>query len=93
MKGNLYLNKTYGSSYIGIGSGDKSGADFTEANVVIRSWYGISFKSYDDIVRTYIDTRTGNIGTKGKFIGNLNGIADSANKLNKWFDSRVADLN
>lgn len=64
MQGNLNLH-SYGSSYIGKGSGDKSGADFTEANIVIRSWWGISFKSYDDIVRTYIDTRTGNIGTKG----------------------------
>lgn len=64
MQGNLYLH-SHGSSYIGRGSGDKSGADFTEANIVIRSWWGISFKSYDDIVRTYIDTRTGNIGTKG----------------------------
>lgn len=64
MQGNLYLH-SYGTSYIGIGSGDKSGADFTEANIVIRSWWGISFKSYDNIVRTYIDTRTGNIGTKG----------------------------
>lgn len=64
MLGNLNLC-SIGSSYIGKGSGDKSGADFTEANIVIRSWWGISFKSYDDIVRTYIDTRTGNIGTKG----------------------------
>lgn len=64
MQGNLYLH-SYGTSYIGKGSGDKSGADFTEANIVIRSWWGISFKSHDDIVRTYIDTRTGNIGTKG----------------------------
>lgn len=64
MQGNLQLH-SYGSSYIGRGSGDKSGADFTEANIVIRSWWGISFKSNDDIVRTYIDTRTGNIGTKG----------------------------
>lgn len=64
MQGNLYLH-SYGTSYIGKGLGDKSGADFTEANIVIRSWWGISFKSYDDIVRTYIDTRTGNIGTKG----------------------------
>ena len=45
--------------------GDKSGSDFTEANIVIRSWWGISFKSFDNAVRTYIDTRTGNIGTKG----------------------------
>ena len=64
MQGNLYLH-SHGISYIGKGLGDKSGADFTEANIVIRSWWGISFKSYDDIVRTYIDTRTGNIGTKG----------------------------
>lgn len=64
MQGNLYLH-SYGTSYIGKGLGNKSGADFTEANIVIRSWWGISFKSYDDIVRTYIDTRTGNIGTKG----------------------------
>lgn len=64
MRGNLYLH-SHGTSYIGKGLGDKSGADFTEANIVIRSWWGISFKSYDDIVRTYIDTRTGNIGTKG----------------------------
>ena len=64
MQGNLYLH-SYGTSYIGKGLGDKSGADFTEANIVIRSWWGISFKSYDDVVRTYIDTRTGNIGTKG----------------------------
>ena len=64
MQGNLYLH-SHGTSYIGRGLGDKSGADFTEANIVIRSWWGISFKSYDDIVRTYIDTRTGNIGTKG----------------------------
>lgn len=64
MQGNLYLH-SHGPSYIGKGLGDKSGADFTEANIVIRSWWGISFKSYDDIVRTYIDTRTGNIGTKG----------------------------
>ena len=64
MQGNLYLH-SHGISYIGKGLGDKSGADFTEANIVIRSQWGISFKSYDDIVRTYIDTRTGNIGTKG----------------------------
>lgn len=64
MQGNLNLC-SIGTSYIGRGSGDKSGADFTEANIVIKSWWGISFKSYDDIVRTYIDTRTGNIGTKG----------------------------
>lgn len=64
MQGNLYLH-SHGTSYIGKGLGDKSGADFTEANIVIRSWWGISFKSNDDIVRTYIDTRTGNIGTKG----------------------------
>lgn len=64
MQGNLYLH-SHGTSYIGKGLGDKSGADFTEANIVIRSWWGISFKSCDDIVRTYIDTRTGNIGTKG----------------------------
>ena len=64
MQGNLYLH-SYGTSYIGKGLGDKSGADFTEANIVIRSQWGISFKSYDDIVRTYIDTKTGNIGTKG----------------------------
>lgn len=64
MQGNLYLH-SHGTSYIGKGLGDKSGADFTEANIVIRSWWGISFKSSDDIVRTYIDTRTGNIGTKG----------------------------
>lgn len=80
MQGNLNLC-SYGFSYIGKGSGDKSGADFTEANIVIRSWYGISFKSYDDKVRTYIDTRTGNIGTKGKFIGNLTGNADSATNV------------
>lgn len=80
MQGNLNLC-SYGSSYIGRGSGDKSGEDFTEANIVIRSWYGISFKSYDDKVRTYIDTRTGNIGTKGKFIGNLTGNAASATKV------------
>lgn len=64
MQGNLYLH-SYGPSYIGRGLGDKSGADFTEANIVIRSWWGISFKANDDVVRTYIDTRTGNIGTKG----------------------------
>ena len=64
MQGNLNLC-SIGTSYIGKGLGDKSGADFTEANIVIRSWWGISFKSNDDIVRTYIDTRTGNIGTKG----------------------------
>ena len=64
MQGNLNLC-SIGTSYIGKGLGDKSGADFTEANIVIRSWWGISFKSRDDIVRTYIDTRTGNIGTKG----------------------------
>lgn len=64
MQGNLYLH-SHGTSYIGKGLGDKSGADFTEANIVIRSWWGISFKSHDDKVRTYIDTRTGNIGTKG----------------------------
>lgn len=80
MQGNLNLS-SYGNSYIGRGSGDKSGEDFTEANIVIRSWWGISFKSYDDKVRTYIDTRTGNIGTKGKFIGNLKGNADSATKV------------
>lgn len=80
MQDNLNLC-SYGSSYIGKGSGDKSGADFTEANIVIRSWYGISFKSFDDKVRTYIDTRSGDIGTKGKFIGNLTGNADSATRV------------
>lgn len=80
MQGNLNLF-SYGISYIGRGSGDKSGEDFTEANIVIKSWWGISFKSFDDKVRTYIDTRTGNIGTKGKFIGNLTGNATSATKV------------
>lgn len=62
--GTMYLPST-GVSYIANGGRDTSGADFNNANIVIRSWWGISFKSYDDIVRTYIDTRTGNIGTKG----------------------------
>lgn len=85
MQGNLNLCSV-GTSYIGKGSGDKSGADFTEANIVIRSWWGISFKSFDDKVRTYIDTRTGNIGTKGKFIGDLTGNSDTTTK---WKTARA----
>lgn len=61
--GTMYL-PSVGTSYIASGS-DKAGSDYTAANVVIRSWWGISFKSYDDVIRTYLDTRTGNIGTKG----------------------------
>ena len=82
MQGNLNLYSYGGGSYIGRGSGDKSGADFTEANIVIRSWWGISFKSFDDVVRTYIDTRTGNIGTKGKLISTgfiHSGVTDTKN--------------
>lgn len=60
----IYLPST-GSSYIANGGNDSSGADFNSANIVIRSWWGISFKSYDDVIRTYLDTRTGNLGTKG----------------------------
>ena len=85
MQGNLNLCSV-GTSYIGKGSGDKSGADFTEANIVIRSQWGISFKSFDDKVRTYIDTRTGNIGTKGKFIGDLTGNSDTTTK---WKTARA----
>lgn len=82
MQGNLNLYSYGGGSYIGRGSGDKSGADFTEANIVIRSWWGISFKSFDDVVRTYIDTRTGNIGTKGRLISAgfiHSGVTDTKN--------------
>ena len=60
----IYLPST-GSSYIANGGNDSSGADFNSANIVIRSWWGISFKSNDDVIRTYLDTRTGNLGTKG----------------------------
>lgn len=60
----MYLPST-GASYIANGGRDTSGADYSNANIVIRSWWGISFKSCDDVIRTYIDTRTGNIGTKG----------------------------
>jgi hypothetical protein len=36
-------------------------------NLMIRSWYGIGFPSYDNIVRIGMDTRTGNAG----FLGTL----------------------
>lgn len=36
-----------------------------ENNLMIRSWYGIGFLSYDNIVRGGIDTRTGNIAFLG----------------------------
>lgn len=84
----MYLPST-GESYIANGGRNTSGADFSNANIVIRSWWGISFKSYDNVIRTYIDTRTGDIGTKGSFIGNLSGIASNAYHLyitgsNSW---------
>jgi hypothetical protein len=37
-------------------------------NLMIRSWWGIGFPSYDNIVRIAMDTRTGN----ADFVGNVN---------------------
>lgn len=34
-------------------------------NLMIRSWYGIGFQSYDNVVRAGIDTRTGNANFSG----------------------------
>jgi hypothetical protein len=34
-------------------------------NLMIRSWYGIGFQSYDNAVRVAIDTRAGNISASG----------------------------
>lgn len=69
MTGNLYL-ASIGSSYIGKGAKDTSGSDYTDANIVIRSWWGITFKSYDNVNRTYLDTRSGDFGTKGNIYAN-----------------------
>lgn len=79
MTGNLYL-ASIGQSYIGKGAKDTSGSDYTDANIVIRSWWGITFKSYDNVNRTYLDTRTGNFGTKGNIYANTF-IAYN----NKWY--------
>lgn len=64
MTGNLYL-ASIGQSYIGRGAADTSGSDYTDANIVIRSWWGITFKTCDNTNTAYLDTRTGNFGTKG----------------------------
>lgn len=51
------------NNFIGYGGADGIGWD--GYNMKIRSWWGIGFPSYDNINRLVIDTRTGDIWTKG----------------------------
>jgi hypothetical protein len=52
-------------------------------NLMIRSWWGIGFPSYDNVVRIGLDTRSGNANfagtvTAAAFSGNLSGTATYA---------------
>ena len=57
------LNIHGGNCYIGNGNGDA--ANYNEHNVIIRSWYGIGFRDNLDVCRTVLNTRTGDLSTKG----------------------------
>ena len=48
-----------------IAPGNGDGASYDTHNMVIRSWWGIGFHDYQDKCRIFIDTRTGNLKTKG----------------------------
>lgn len=48
-----------------IAPGNGDGASYDNHNLVIRSWWGIGFRDYQDKCRIFIDTRTGNLKTKG----------------------------
>lgn len=58
--------------YIGGGNGDN--ASYDEHNMIIRSHWGIGFHDYENVCRTVLDTRTGNLSTHGSvWAGNLYG--------------------
>ncbi|MDB6370297.1 tail fiber protein, partial [Photorhabdus bodei] len=61
----------------GMQTGAKDAASFEGNNIEIQSWYGIGLKAtIDGETRTFFDTRTGNIITKGTF-----GIGDDCNGI------------
>ena len=49
-----------------IAPGNGDGASYDTHNLVIRSWWGIGFRDFQDKCRIFIDTRTGDLKTKGK---------------------------
>uniref|UniRef100_A0AAU8MH84 Peptidase S74 domain-containing protein n=1 Tax=Geladintestivirus 3 TaxID=3233135 RepID=A0AAU8MH84_9CAUD len=59
---------SFGNSYIESGGADNDGSSYNTCNLVIRSWWSIGLRSYDGKIRTYFDTRTGNIGTRGNIV-------------------------
>lgn len=61
---NLIFNANYGDCYIGHGNGDA--ASYDKHNLIIRSWYGIGFRNNNDTCTVVMDTRTGDIDTKGQ---------------------------
>lgn len=48
-----------------IAPGNGDGASYDTHNLVIRSWWGVGFRDYQDKCRIFIDTRTGDLKTKG----------------------------
>ena len=48
-----------------IAPGNGDGASYDTHNLVIRSWMGVGFRDHQDKCRIFIDTRTGDLKTKG----------------------------
>ena len=53
-------------------------------NLMIRSWWGIGFPSYDNIVRIGMDTRTGNAGFSGTITAKNMTIANGDNSMTNY---------
>ena len=77
--GTIYLSAGYSNNYIyngGVDTYNPTG----ENNLMIHSWWGIGFKSYDGVVRAGIDTRSGNANFSGTVtMGTLNASAINEN--------------
>ena len=65
----------WGANYICGGNGDAANYDYH--NIVIRSWYGIGFRDYQNICRLVINARTGGIMSQGTI--HANGYLSSSN--------------
>jgi hypothetical protein len=70
----------YGTNYIKQGNQDAYSPYSLNNNLLIKSWWGIAFPSYDNTVRINMDTRTGNMDIIGRIKSNgfvLNGATTS----------------
>ena len=75
------------TNYITNGNGDA--ASYSSHNMIIRSWWGIGFRDNNDVCRTVLDTRTGNLSTLGTIAaasvvasGNVTAFSDKRIKEN-----------